>query len=122
MSYGHMLYGALWSVLAAVIFVLVIARERRMLVLAACGLTAFLSPLAWNIILRTTETTSMFSHDLPFRPFPVSWQDVGSGVFTLGGSSALLSLAVARSQRAAEVGVLAALTMLGAFLVDIYAY
>jgi len=64
----------------------------------------------------------MFSHDLPFRPFPVSWQDVGSAVFTLAGSSALLSMTVARSQRAARVGVLAALTMLGAFLVDIYAY
>ena len=117
-----MFAGALWSRVLALILVVAIGRERRTLALAACGLCAFFSPLAWNLILRTTATTSMFSHDLPFRPFPVSWQDVGSAVFTLAGSSALLSMTVARSQRAARVGVLAALTMLGAFLVDIYAY
>jgi hypothetical protein len=35
--------------------------------------------LCWNLVLRTTGANAAFSHDLPFRPFPISWQDTGSG-------------------------------------------
>jgi hypothetical protein len=83
---------------------------------------AFLLPLSWNLILRKTGATGALSHDLPFQPFPVSWQDPGSGVFTLAGASMALSLGVCRTARVAGVAVLALATALGAFLVDIYFY
>ncbi|HEY4993454.1 MAG TPA: hypothetical protein VII33_15365 [Nakamurella sp.] len=85
MSTGSMLFGAALSVLAAVLLVAFGGRDRRPKVLITVGAAALLMPICWNLILRWTGATDAFSHDLPFRPFPVSWQDTGAGVFTLAG-------------------------------------
>jgi hypothetical protein len=122
MSYERMLYGAALSGALALVFVLTLVKERRPRVLATCGLAAFLMPLFSNLILRNAGATSALSHDLPFKPFPVSWQDTGSGVFTLAGASVALSLGVCRTAPAVHVGVLALLTAFAALLVDIYFY
>ena len=99
MSTGSMLYGAALSVVAAVLLVASVGTDRRPPVLVTVGLAAFLMPIWWNLILRWTGATGAFSHDLPFRPFPVSWQDTGSGVFTLAGAAIALTLGVARRSR-----------------------
>lgn len=120
-----MLYGAGLSVLASLLLVVFAAKERRARVLAMVGLVAFVPPICWNLILRRTGATGPFSHDLPFRPFPVSWQDTGSGVFTLAARGRR-SRVVPRSMRlrdsARRLARLALCTALGAFLIDSYAY
>ena len=103
MPYSQMLYGAALSALVAVALVAVPGRCRRSSVLLATGAAAFLMPVAWNLILRTTGATSLFSHDIPFRPFPISWQDTGSGVFTLAGASMLLALGPGRNEQPRRV-------------------
>jgi hypothetical protein len=122
MSTATMLYGAALSAIAAVALVVVAGRDRRPAVLATVAVAAFLMPLCWNLILRRTGATAAFSHDLPFRPVPVSWQDTGSGVFTLAGAALALGLGAASAQPGGRVVRLALCAALGAFLIDIYAY
>jgi len=120
--YAQMLYGAALSAVVAVVLVAVLGRCRRTSVLLAAGVAAFLMPLAWNLILRDTGATGLFSHDLPFRPFPISWQDTGSGVFTLAGASVLPALGPGRSERADRVAQWALLAAFAALVIDVYTY
>jgi len=122
MSIGSMLYGAGLSAVLAVVLVGGVARVRRPTVLLTAGVAAFLMPLWWNSILRWTGATEAFSHDLPFRPFPVSWQDTGSGVFTLAGAAIALTLTAGAREPARNTIRLAVWTALAAFLIDIYTY
>ncbi len=122
MSIGSMLYGAGLSAIVAVVLVGGLARVRRPAVLITAGLAAFLMPLWWNSILRWTGATQAFSHDLPFRPFPVSWQDTGSGMFTLAGAAIALTLSAGTREPARTTTKLASWTALAAFLIDIYTY
>jgi len=122
MSIGSMLYGAGLSAVLAVVLVGGVARVRRPTVLLTAGVTAFLMPLWWNSILRWTGATEAFSHDLPFRPFPVSWQDTGSGMFTLAGAAIALTLTAGAREPARTTIRLALWTALAAFLIDIYTY
>jgi hypothetical protein len=97
-------------------------RERTPLVLVPALVAAFLGPLAWNAILhRVRPGPGTFFVDIPFKPSPVSWQDAGSGVFTLAVGSLFLGVAL-RHETAARVLGLAATVAAVAFLVDIYLY
>jgi hypothetical protein len=122
MSTGSMLYGAALSCVAAVLLVAIPGRDRRPRVLVTVGVAAFLMPTWWNLILRWTGATDAFSHDLPLRPFPVSWQDTGSGVLTLAGAAVALTILIAAKEPAESVGRTALWAALGAFLIDIYTY
>jgi len=122
MTIGSMLYGAGLSAIVAVALLGGLARVRRPAVLITAGLAAFLMPLWWNSILRWTGATQAFSHDLPFRPFPVSWQDTGSGMFTLAGAAVALTLIAGTHEPARTTTKLASWTALTAFLIDIYTY
>ena len=121
-DWPQIFYGAaLSAVIAAVVFVFV-RRERTAIVLVPAVAAAFLGPLAWNAMLHRAATDAdAFFVDIPFKPFPVSWQDTGSGVFTLGTASLLLGLALRRGT-AARVLSLSLTAALVAFFVDIYLY
>jgi hypothetical protein len=121
-DWPQIFYGAaLSSALAAAVFV-VVRRERTAAVLIPVLAAAFLGPLAWNAILHRVATDADgFFVDIPFKPFPVSWQDTGSGVFTLAAASLFLGV-VLPHERARRVLGWAATAALVAFLVDIYLY
>jgi len=121
-DWPQIVYGAaLSTVVAAVVFVFV-RRERAAIVLVPALAATFLGPLAWNAILHRAATDAdAFFVDIPFKPFPVSWQDTGSGVFTLATASLLLGLAL-RRELAGRVLSLALTAAAVAFLVDIYLY
>ena len=116
-SYG----AALSTVVAALVFVFV-RRERAALVLVPALAATLLGPLVWNAILHRAATDADgFFVDIPFKPFPVSWQDTGSGVFTLAVASLFLGVALRRAP-AGRVLSLALTAAVVAFLVDIYLY
>jgi hypothetical protein len=121
-SWGQIFYGAaLSTVIAALVFVFV-RRERATTVLVPAVAATFLGPLTWNAILhRAGNASDAFFVDIPFKPFPVSWQDTGSGVFTLAVASLLLGV-VLRREPAARGLNLALTAAAVAFLVDIYCY
>ena len=69
---------------------------------------------------RAATGAEGFFVDIPFKPFPVSWQDTGSGVFTLAAAAlAYAAMGTERTRRTTGYGLLAAI---GALLVDIYLY
>ena len=97
-------------------------RERRPMLLAATNGAAFVMPVFWNSILSWTGSTGLFSHDLPFAPFPISWQDTGSGIFTLAGAGTALMLLSGRSGRPRRLAALAIATAAAALVIDVYFY
>ena len=113
--------GAVLSALAAAILVALVARERRRTLLAGAAAGALLGAAAWNAILHATHANQFF-HDAPIPVFPVSWQDTGSGVFTIAITAVLLGFGPARADPGRRVAMLATLAGLGALLVDIYLY
>jgi hypothetical protein len=121
LSWAVISYGAALSAAAAAILVGFAGRERRPTVLACAALSAFLGAAAWNAILHATHADQFF-HDAPIRVFPISWQDTGSGVFTIAVAVMLLGLGPIRADPARRLAVLAVLAGVGALLVDIYLY
>lgn len=118
-GWGRILYGAGLSTILATV-VLIARRVRTPLTLGVALASTFLGPLTWNAILHRTGGERFFV-DIPFKPFPVSWQDTGSGVFTLAIASVLLGLTHAREPAGRILGIAAAVAAV-AFLVDIYLY
>ncbi|MBT2565308.1 hypothetical protein J7I84_02140 [Arthrobacter sp. ISL-85] len=122
MSLQALFVGALLSAVVALLLLLLVRRERRAGVVATAAGAALLMPMAWNSVLNLTGAIGLFSHDLPFPPFPVSWQDAGTGVFTLAGAAVALMAGPCRRDAAGSVAGTAALTALVALLVDVYLY
>lgn len=117
-SWGTIFYGAALSAVAAVALVYLAGRERRWTTLVLAAAAAALGPIAWNAVLHRVDASDFFV-DADAAIFPVSWQDVGSGVWTLALASVVLGV---EQQRARRATLLAVLTALAAWLVDIYLY
>jgi hypothetical protein len=122
MSLSKMFLGALLSAFAGVAVLVLLRRERRISVLAAAAGSALIMPMIWNSILNWTGATGLFSHDLPFTPFPVSWQDTGTAVFTLAGAAVALMLGPCRHDAPLSIFWTAAATALAALIIDVYLY
>ena len=121
-DWPQIFYGAaLSTVVAGLVFVFV-RRERAAIVLVPALAATFVGPLAWNAILHRAATEADgFFVDIPFKPFPVSWQDTGDGIVTLAVASLFLGIAL-RRERAGRVVTMAVVIAAIAFLVDIYCY
>jgi hypothetical protein len=121
LSWATIGYGAALSALAAAVLLALAGRERRVSVLVCAAVSALLGPLAWNAILHATRADQFF-HDAPIPVFPISWQDTGSGVFTVAFAALLLGFGPLRTDASRRLAGLAALAGVGALLVDIYLY
>ncbi|OMC42976.1 hypothetical protein [Mycobacterium sp. IS-1264] len=121
LSWAVIGYGAALSAVAAAILLALVGRERRVSVLVCAAVSALLGPVAWNAILHSTHAGQFF-HDAPIPVFPISWQDTGSGVFTVAVAALLLGFGPLRTDAARRLAGVATLAGLGALLVDIYLY
>lgn len=117
-----MFFGALLSAVVALVLLVLVRRERRPGVVATAAASALIMPMAWNSILNWTGAIGLFSHDLPFPLFPISWQDTGSGVFTLAGAGIALMAGPCRRDPAGNVAATTAIAALAALVVDVYLY
>ena len=120
-SWGTIVYGAILSGLAAGVVVAFAVRERRPTVLATAALAAAAGPLAWNAILRDTNSSGFFV-DAPFAVVPASWQDTGSGVFAFAAAALVFGLGPLRETNGRRVVLAGLLCGLAAFVVDVYLY
>ncbi len=120
LAWSQILYGAALSALLAALLLALPKGSRSLGGILPGALAALAGPIAWNAILRAAHGTQFFT-DLPFAIFPVSWQDTGSGVFTL--ATAALTYGLWRgnepTRRTTGYSLLAALA---ALLVDVYLY
>ena len=120
LSWSTILYGAALSAAGAAVFTLAV-RPRRLTVVGVAALAAFLGPLAWNAILRATHGSSFFV-DAPIPVFPVSWQDTGSGVFTVAVGTILLGTGAMARDPGRRLLLVTLLAAVPALLVDVYLY
>ena len=120
LDWGTILYGAVLSAVIAA-FALVVIGERRALTLAVGTISALIAPIAWNAILHSTHAREFFT-DAPIAALPASWQDTGSGVFTLAVTCLLLAAVVPEEPLRRAVLRTALICGLVAFLVDVYLY
>jgi len=121
-SWGSILYGALLSAIAAGLLVFAFKRYRRRIdLVAGAALCGALGPFLWNAILHRVGGSEFFV-DAPVAVMPASWQDTGSGVFTVAVATLVLGFGPARDEAGRQVALLSLLCGLGAFLVDVYLY
>lgn len=80
-----------------------------------------LGPLLWNAILHQVGGSEFFV-DAPVVVIPASWQDTGSGVFTVAVATVAFGFGSAGKMLAQRLATLSLLCGLGAFLVDVYLY
>ena len=78
-------------------------------------------PLFWNAILHRVGASEFFV-DAPIAVMPASWQDTGSGVFTVAVAALVLGFGPGGNDAGRRVAWLALLCGLAAFLVDVYLY
>ncbi|AEV85168.1 hypothetical protein ACWT_4146 [Actinoplanes sp. SE50] len=121
LSWGTMIYGAALSALLAAVLVAAAVRPRRPAVIATAAIGALLGPLAWNAILRAAHGAQFFT-DAPVAVLPASWQDTGSGVFTIAVTALALGLGPLAAGTGRRLAATAALAGLAAFLIDVYLY
>src|SRR5262245_45465772 len=122
LSWSTIVYGAVLSAVAAALLVGVVIRPRQVPLIVTAALGALLGPLAWNAILHNTGGTTFF-HDAPIAVMPASWQDTGSGVFTVALTALALGFGpLARSGTGRHLASTATLAGLAAFLVGVYLY
>ena len=88
---------------------------------ATVAVSALVGPIAWNAILRATHGSEFFT-DAPLAVMPASWQDAGSGVFTVATAALALGAGPLAAGPGRRVAATAALAGLAAFLVDVYLY
>ncbi|MEA2180801.1 MAG: hypothetical protein QOG77_4098 [Solirubrobacteraceae bacterium] len=121
LSWATIFYGAILSAVAAALLVLGVTRDRRFDVLAAAALSGATGPFLWNAILHRVGGSEFFV-DAPVAVLPASWQDTGSGVFTVAVATLLLGFGPLRNEPSRRLALLSVLCGLGAFLVDVYLY
>jgi hypothetical protein len=119
-EWWQILYGAALSALLAALLLAAPKPNRRRDIILPGALAALIGPIAWNAILHAAHGEQFFT-DLPFILFPISWQDTGSGVFTLATATVAYGLlrGTEPTRRTTTYSLLAALA---ALLVDIYLY
>ena len=119
-TWGAVVWGVVASGVLAVVLFLLILRVRSRGTLAAGAVAAMLGPLVWDLILR--HTGGDFFVDAPGVVFPISFEDLGSGVFATAIAALLLGLGPLRAATGARVAWASLLCGLAALLVDIYLY
>lgn len=120
-DWAQIVYGAVLSAVVAAALLTAATRARRPAVIVTGALAAAAGPLAWNAVLRAAHGEQFFT-DAPIPVFPVSWQDTGSGVFTLAVAVLAYGLGPLRLEPARRTVGYALTAAVAAFAVDIYLY
>ena len=119
-TWGAVVWGIIASGVLALLLFRFALRERRRATLVVAVLAAMLGPLCWDLILR--HTGGNFFVDAPGVVFPVSFEDLGSGVFAAAIAALLLGFGPLRAATGVRVAWASLLCGLAALLVDIYLY
>jgi hypothetical protein len=114
-------YGVGLTAAAEAVLAVLVPRWRRPLVVVTAAAVGFIAPLVWQLVLRATHASEFFT-DLPFRPFPVSWQDAGSGVAAFALGALVLAYGPMRSDTPRAVTTTALAIGAVALVVDVYLY
>jgi hypothetical protein len=120
-SWSQILYGVALTAAGETALTVAVSRWRHPALAGTAVVGAVLAVLGWQAVLHVTHAWEFFT-DLPFAPFPVSWQDTGSGVTALAVTALALAYGPLRRDPAPVAATLAAASGTVALLVDVYLY
>jgi Family of unknown function (DUF6518) len=120
LPWSHVIFGSLVGP-AVGVAVLWLLRERdpRALVAAALGVCA--GTWLWNTMLNIRHAKTI-DGDIPFRLFPISWQDVGTGVFSFAFAAAIMLATTHRDEPGRRTLKVASVAALAALVMDVYTW
>ena len=119
-TWGAVVWGLVASGVLALLLFWFVLRERGRAALVTGVAAAVLGPLVWDLILR--HTGGDFFVDAPGYVFPISFEDLGSGVFATAIAALLLGFGPLRAATGARLARACLVGGLAALLVDIYLY
>lgn len=120
LPWSHVLFGSLVGPVVG-IAALWVFRERHHPTLAISAVAVFTGTWLWNGMLNVRHAT-MIDGDIPFKPFPISWQDTGTGIFALAFATAALLATVHRHEPGHRTLKIAGIAAVAALLMDIYTW
>ena len=120
LPWSHILYGSLIGpVVGVAVLWLLGERNRSSLIAAAVGVCA--GTWLWNFMLNVRHA-SVIDGDIAFKPFPISWQDTGTAIFSFAFAAALLLATSHRNQPGHRTLKIAAIAAAAALILDIYTW
>ncbi len=75
----------------------------------------------WNFMLNIRHA-GVIDGDIAFKPFPISWQDTGTGIFSFAFATALLLATTHRHQPGHRTLKFAATAAAAALVMDVYTW
>ena len=120
LPWSHILYGSLIGPLVGVVALIVLGERRPItLVTVAAGICG--GTWIWNTMLNVRHA-DVIDVDIPFKPFPISWQDTGTGVFAFATATLVLLATVHRNEPGHRTLKVAGVAALAALIMDIYTW
>ena len=120
LPWSRVVFGSLVGPLVGLI-VLGALGERRVRTLGVVAVGTCGGTWLWNAMLNVRHA-GVIDGDIPFRPFPISWQDTGTGVFSFAFAAALLLATTHRDQPGRRTLKIAGIAAAAAFVMDVYTW
>jgi hypothetical protein len=120
LPWSHVVYGSLVGPVVGVA-VLWILRERKPLALAVSAAGVCGGTWLWNSMLNIRHA-GVIDGDIPFDPFPISWQDTGTGIFCFAVTTFALLATVHRREPGLRTLKVAGIAAAAAFVMDVYTW
>ena len=118
LPWSHIVGGSIAGVIVGLVVLFAIGeRQPRTLAVTAVGVMA--GTWLWNAMLNIRHA-AVIDGDIPFTPFPISWQDTGTGVFVFAFAAVLLLATVMRAEPGIRTLKVAGIAAAAACVVDIY--
>ncbi|MBI4883674.1 MAG: hypothetical protein HY826_06420 [Actinobacteria bacterium] len=95
--------------------------ERRVRSLSVAGVGVCAGTWLWNSMLNIRHA-GVIDGDVPFKPFPISWQDTGTGVFAFAFAACALLATTERDEPGRRTLRIAGIAALAAFVMDVYTW
>jgi hypothetical protein len=106
---------------AVAVAALWLVHERHVPTLATAAVGVFSGTWLWNLMLNIRHA-GVIDGDIAFAPFPISWQDTGTGIFSFAFATALLLATTQRNQPGHNTLKVAGIAAAAALIMDIYAW
>ncbi len=120
LPWSHVLFGSIVGPIVSVAALWAL-RGRHRTTLAVSAVAVFAGTWLWNVMLNVRHAT-MIDGDIPFKPFPISWQDTGTGIFAFAFTAAALLATVHRHQPGFRTLKIAGIAATAALVMDIYTW
>ena len=118
LPWSHIAGGSIAGTVIGLVILFAIG-ERDTTTLAATAAGVMAGTWLWNAMLNIRHAT-VIDGDIPFKPFPISWQDTGTGIFAFAFTTAALLATTMRTAHGLRTLKTAGIAAATTCIIDIY--